>query len=1225
MIILIVKRLASSWALITAILLGITVASSLAVGAPVYLETLNRMSLNTSFDRVSDQTLKIRSFIPFVPLRADKLELTDNNFEEIKDTYLSNLGLETVRHLRTDSMLLGTESYPLPSPETLTIDSPKGYFQVLSGIESKIRIVEGTLASDQPIVNGLSLDLEAVVASDLAAFFEVSVGDEVLLARSPGSTDHVRVLITGLIEPIDGRDNYWPLGANLFRIGTLTDDSVYQLDRFIGIDDEAAELFEDAEVQTELGLFVSQKALLKTVAEIFPSTFSTIDFYVGVDKSSLKQLPPDDIKEIIAGFEASMADKLVGTSIFTGISGVLVEFDRRSFFSSIPLLLLLGVMVLISIYYLYMMVSYLVDGRSGDVSALRARGTSLLQLARTYAVEGLLLVAIPSVVVPFLVIYTVRISGKLTYFRDFTQGELLPVIFNFTPFIVALGSALLCLLIFVVPGIFGGRVAVIAHKLRLARPPSLPLFQRYYLDVGLLALGGLLFWEIHARGQLISGGLFEELQINESLLLAPVLLLVVVALVFMRFFPLVIRFISGESATLTHIWVLASSVLISMVITVQSIKEDYNFDWAPQVLALIVIVFSYLVTVQKRNRNLVAFSLLLQTIMTGFFIWYGLAFQNFMLIPTLFVTLIVPLQLVYLFFQTLARLSPVWLSMTLLHMSRNPLQYMWMMLLLVLLTGLGLLATTAGATLDRSQQEQIRYDLATDIHVSRLSPSPQMGHVELKDTIESIPEITSIALAHRTLGEVGEQSSRAQFPFLALESQEFSKIAWFREDFSRLSLDSLLYDLELGARPESIELPENAAGIGIWVKPARPYPSIFAMASIEDRNGLIETVNFGTIPDGGWQLLSSGLPESLEAPVSLLSFQIFEYVYGPSGTPGEIMIDNIYAAMPDGPPVILENFEDKNFWTPIKVSLSMTDEMVLVPDSSFPGSTAGLYRFGKDTDFGMRGVFRLTKGGRIPVIVSNRFAQSTGVSVGDSFVVSISSRRMPVTVKNVLEYFPTLEPDGIGFMIGEMDTFLRYINMIGPSLRFTPNEIFAATTPDGQSSAISGMTQMDIDPSQIESTELRLAQTRVDPLIIAGWKLMVLISVAFIMCLSATAYAVYLLSFMSKSRGEVGTLITLGLTRNQLLGLLSLEHIVIVVIGLALGSWAGFEMSQIMVSTLAVTETGEAVIPPFVLNTQWSYMLPIYFVLLGLLLLALVAIYQVIGRLKLHEVSRVEV
>ena len=111
-------------------------ASSLAVGAPVYLETLNRMSLNTSFDRVSDQTLKIRSFIPFVPLRADKLELTDNNFEEIKDTYLSNLGLETVRHLRTDSMLLGTESYPLPSPETLTIDSPKGYFQVLSGIES---------------------------------------------------------------------------------------------------------------------------------------------------------------------------------------------------------------------------------------------------------------------------------------------------------------------------------------------------------------------------------------------------------------------------------------------------------------------------------------------------------------------------------------------------------------------------------------------------------------------------------------------------------------------------------------------------------------------------------------------------------------------------------------------------------------------------------------------------------------------------------------------------------------------------------------------------------------------------------------------------------------------------------------------------------------------------------------------------------------------------------
>ena len=39
---------------------------------------------------------------------------------------------------------------------------------------------------------------------------------------------------------------------------------------------------------------------------------------------------------------------------------------------------------------------------------------------------------------------------------------------------------------------------------------------------------------------------------------------------------------------------------------------------------------------------------------------------------------------------------------------------------------------------------------------------------------------------------------------------------------------------------------------------------------------------------------------------------------------------------------------------------------------------------------------------------------------------------------------------------------------------------------------------MDITLDQIESREQRLATTRVDPLVIAGWKLMVLVSVGLV-------------------------------------------------------------------------------------------------------------------------------
>ena len=170
---------------------------------------------------------------------------------------------------------------------------------------------------------------------------------------------------------------------------------------------------------------------------------------------------------------------------------------------------------------------------------------------------------------------------------------------------------------------------------------------------------------------------------------------------------------------------------------------------------------------------------------------------------------------------------------------------------------------------------------------------------------------------------------------------------------------------------------------------------------------------------------------------------------------------------------------------------------------------------------------------------------------------------------------------------------------------------------------MAGMQRMDITPDQIESTAQRFATTRVDPLVIAGWKLMVLVSVGLVVLLAGLGYAVYLLMFTARAR--LGTLQTMGLTRGQLIGLLGIEHIAIVVVGLGLGSWAGFQMSRIMISSLAVTETGDPVIPPFVLNTQWSLMAPAYVALGALILLALYIVHRAVSSVRLNEVSRMEV
>ena len=50
-------------------------------------------------------------------------------------------------------------------------------------------------------------------------------------------------------------------------------------------------------------------------------------------------------------------------------------------------------------------------------------------------------------------------------------------------------------------------------------------------------------------------------------------------------------------------------------------------------------------------------------------------------------------------------------------MSRNPVQYNWLVLLMVLVTGVAILAATVGETFERSSRDRIQYDVGADIRI----------------------------------------------------------------------------------------------------------------------------------------------------------------------------------------------------------------------------------------------------------------------------------------------------------------------------------------------------------------------------------------------------------------------------------------------------------------------------------------------------------------------------
>lgn len=1224
---LISRRLADDWELALSVFLGVLIATTLIAGAPIYLKALERQSIANAVDsaveRYSDTYLDISASVPFLPLKADMLQASDQVIADAAQRHISTFYAGRERHFRTTRYMMALPGPQPPSPSPNPGDGVQGvrppvqgYLQHLSGLERHVRFLDGRMSSSVALRGTHGPMLEAVVSVEMAQAFGLGVGDVVVVTPSLQEPVRISARVVGILEPIDPSDSYWRGRVEDFLSPLLSEGDTERL---------------------ALAPFVAQEALVQAVGVAYPSAQVSATWYVDVDEERLKSLSSSDMARRMSSLEGELAESLPGPTVLSGINPLAQEFERRSFLSSVPLLLLLAVMAITALYFLLMTVSQLAPSREGDVALLRSRGVGTWGLLKLYLLEGAFLTGISVVLAPFIAMSVVALVGLLPYFRNVTGGGMLPVELDWTPFVAAVGAGVLCLIIFVVPGVLAARSGVAAQKRSAARPPATPFFHRYYLDIGLLVVGGIVFWELHARGRLVSGGLFKEAQMNEALLLAPVLFLVAVALLFFRLFPLFVRFVSGESPALSHVLAGATLAFLAPAIAIRELLDGNLTSWLWPVALLAALALTYLMGVRGTGYGVrgdvtpdpvprTLYPLLaVQAALVALFLWAEPPVpDSLMFIPSVALMMLVPVQVLFLLFRALAKRSPIWVSMTLWHMARNPLQYSWLVLLIVLASGVAFLSATVGGTLDRSLRERILYDVPTDVRVMGLGYYGGLNGDELREKYSRIPGAESVTLALRGEGSLSSSSSVAGFEVLALESRAFHP--WYREDFSSRPLREVLQTLRPLDRVEPVVIPGGATKLGVWVKPQQPYILVYLWMVLQDSRGRLATVSFGNLEYRGWNLLIADIPNNLVPPLRLVAVQLYEPGFGATGTPGSLLLDDIHAIVGgDGEARLLEGFEGESSWTPIATSRVGADQLSLTADDVHGGRSAALFTFSKETNNSIRGIYQMPGGGPLPVAASSSFLASSGLNPGDVAVVMIEGTLVPIVVRDVVELFPTMDPGGGGFILAELDPLLEPLNVLSVTGDASPNEVFMAVAP-GEARAVKAAVSELVKPTGVVmDRESLLESVSLDPLVTAGWRAMMLLSLFIAVFTVGLGYSIYLLALATRSRGEMGALQSLGLSRVQMLGLLGLEHLAIAAIGLGLGTWAGFQMSRLMVSSVAVTETGGDVLPPFILTIDWAFLAPIYAVLAIIFLATIFVLSRSMARLKLHTLSRQEV
>ncbi len=1213
---LVAKYVAEDRLLLVSVFAAILVAVTLSAGAPVYLRALEQLAFETALRRLPEKAVQVHVLAPNTVLAHSAVSGADEALEEALNGTVAGAYAGHAKYLRGAIQLVGHPEHPIPDEGIADITVTRGFLQHLSDLGSHVRVLEGRMATDVAAMTAEGPELEAVVSEEVADGFEMHVGDVMRLRPSVEAQNEVLARIVGVIEIGAPDSEYWRFA------GVYMETPPLELNLPSGFEETLPDGVDIPEVHM-LPMFVTEWAMIEAVSAAYPGSLVKPNWFVLLDKDRVAGWPVAEAERRMADFRDAIIDAMPGSAVTaSGARNLIDELQRRSFLTQVPMLVLMLLTVITVLFFMVMMVSYIVGSRESDASLLRSRGAGIVEVLRLYALEGAVMVAVAAIAGPFLALGAVALSGRLPYFGDITLGSLMTVRFDYWPFAMAAGAALVCLAILVGPGTAGARMGLLIHKLRSSRPPTVPFFHRYHLDVALLVLGGLVFWELNARGNVASGGLFEAAEINETLLAAPVLLLIVVALLFMRLFPLLIRYVSGESPGLVHLLAFLSAAALAGGAAARGIFWDGGADWPVHSSLAALVGLAYWGTLRARGTYARVLGLAAQAVpAAAVLVIRPPDAADPLTVPAIGLAALVPAQLLFELFRMVVRRLPVWLSLGLVRMARSPLQYSWLILLLVLATGLAIFATTVGGTLETSHTHRALYESGSDLRVAGFTSHRAGGLQGLLARYMSTPGIENIALGYRSTGTIGP----VQFELLGLEPDRLGDMLWYRSDFSELPIGGVLSQLGARERLPRLTLPEGSTSISAWIRPIAHHPQAELWFAVHDHVTFPSQIKLGQMAGNDWQLMTAEIPEHITPPITLLALQIAEpsFLFGLE-TPGALLVDDIHATTADGATHVLEDFEGDLHWTPIIAADISSDRFAITADDARVGSRSGALVFGSDTDQGYRGFYSNPNPGAMPVVASTALLEAAGAQVGDTFVARISGRRMPVVITGAVDYFPTLDPDGGRFLLTDMDSVLRHLNVLGSAHRFQPNELFVMT-----SDLTHGEVRAEVDEivgrdGVVVDGVADLETLRLDPLVTAGWRPMVLLSPPVAVLVSALGYLAYLLVLSRRSGREMGMLRTTGVSRGQLMGLLTFENMMIAGIGIGLGSWAGFQASAMMVTPLVVTETGRAVVPPFHLLTNWALMAPTYAALALVLAAALFIMARSVWRLNLGSITRLE-
>jgi len=515
-LIMLLRKMARNRWLVGSLLTGMLCCIALTSSMPLYKNAVLRYMLIQDLDRSYEYTGKHSGVISIdIGMRTDNRGTQKAIVERYESYWNANIVGSDLLHVQLDQRVMETTRFSLTPVDPTRVD-PKpdrsAKFAARSGLEGKVRIVDGRLPEKEQPVDGV---YEVMVTDGALSELNMLLGQEFRIEDSRVERKDIVIRPVAVIAEENLNDPYWSRWDLRAERNTLfLPEEVFRANFPPG------------------GAFVYGKVGALAVTDYTEYDTGTAAFVLGL-KTNLSAAMMGNFN-----YSVSTSVWIPGSDAMTAYADRELTLRNLLWSLNVPMFILIG-------FYLYMVSGMLIERQQSEIAVLRSRGASRLHIIGIYAMEFGLLAAAALTAGPWIGAVFTRVLGSTSTFLNFVDRGALRVEMTAESWLYAGLAAVFAWVVNLVPVLLATRVTIVDQKRARARMGKRPAWMTFGLDFILIGLSFYGYWLFTQRMKdLVKLGLDgKSLSADPLLYTVPTLFVLGTGLLLIRIYPLLVALI----------------------------------------------------------------------------------------------------------------------------------------------------------------------------------------------------------------------------------------------------------------------------------------------------------------------------------------------------------------------------------------------------------------------------------------------------------------------------------------------------------------------------------------------------------------------------------------------------------------------------------------------------------------------------------------------------------